>query len=166
MLGAWQVVNFGCGNQIKQEQTESLTIENTPEMDEDKLKNFGYNYAEAWCSQDPESVAVFFAENGSLTVNNGTPAVGREAVAKEAEGFMTAFPDMVVTMDSLIATPKGVAFHWTLTGTNTGPNGTGKKVNISGFELWQLDKNGLIGESIGSFDAVAYDRQLKFGVNN
>jgi hypothetical protein len=78
---------------------------------------------------------------------------------------MTAFPDMIVSMDSLPTTPKGIAFHWTLTGTNTGPDGTGKKVQISGFELWQLDDKGLIKESQGSFDADEYNRQLMYGVD-
>ena len=136
------------------------------QLKENELQSFGKKYAEAWCSQKPESVSEFFADNGSLTVNDGSPAVGRISIAKVAEGFMTAFPDMIVAMDSLTTTPKGVEFHWTLTGTNTGPNGTGKSVKISGFELWQMDKDGLIGESKGSFDSEEYNRQLKTGVTN
>ena len=77
---------------------------------------------------------------------------------------MTTFPDMVVTMDKLVRDEEGTKFHWTLTGTNTGPGGTGKRVRISGYELWQLDNNGLIAESKGHFDAAEYDRQLKHGV--
>lgn len=124
-------------------------------------------YAQAWCSQKPESVALFYAENGSLTINNGTPAIGRTAITKSAKAFMDAFPDdMIVAFNKLVITKEGTEFHWTLTGTNTGPNGTGKKVNISGFELWQLDENGLIKESKGTFDAEEYSRQLKFGVEN
>jgi predicted ester cyclase len=132
-------------------------------MEINELKNFGTKYAEAWCSQKPESVAEFFSENGSLKVNDNPPAVGRAAVAKVAEGFMTAFPDMEVTMDSLIDTSDGTEFHWTLTGTNSGPGGTGKKVKVSGYELWKFDNDGLILESIGSFDSDEYNRQLISG---
>jgi len=132
-------------------------------METNKLKGFGLKYAEAWCSQRPESVAAFFAENGSLKVNNDPPAEGRIAIAKVADGFMRAFPDMVVTMDSLMNTSEGTEFHWTLTGTNSGPGGTGKKVKVSGFELWKFDNDGLILESIGSFDAEEYNRQLIYG---
>jgi uncharacterized protein (TIGR02246 family) len=89
------------------------------------LKNFAKRYAEAWCSQDPEKVAAFFAENGSLSINDGPRAVGRAAIAKEAQAFMTTFPDMVVTIDKLVRDDEGTKFHWTLTGTNTGPGGTG-----------------------------------------
>jgi predicted ester cyclase len=124
------------------------------------LNNFAKRYAEAWCSQNPESVAAFFAERGSISINNGPPAVGRAAIAKEAQAFMTAFPDMVVTFDKLDSQPNVTAFHWTLTGTNTGSGGTGKKVRISGYELWKTDNDGLIAESKGHFDAADYERQL------
>jgi hypothetical protein len=46
---------------------------------------FAGRYAKAWCSQNPERVAAFFAERGSISINNGPPAVGRAAIAKEAE---------------------------------------------------------------------------------
>lgn len=128
---------------------------------------FGKGYARAWCSQNPEYVAQFYAENGTLTINNGTPSVGRKAITQAAKSFMDAFPnDMVVAFDKLEKRNGGIAFHWTLTGTNTGPGGTGKSVNISGFELWQLDDKGLIKLSQGSFDAEEYNRQLTYGVQD
>ena len=126
-----------------------------------ELDKFANRYAKAWCSQNPESVAAFFAENGSLSVNDGTPAVGRAAIAEEARGFMRTFTDMVVTMDDVSRDPDGTKFHWTLTGTNTGPGGTGKRVRISGYELWKIDNDGLIGESQGHFDKAEYERQLR-----
>ncbi|MEH6765492.1 MAG: ester cyclase [Aequorivita antarctica] len=128
---------------------------------------FAKSYAQAWCSQKPEYVALFYSEDGSLNINKGTSAAGRAAITQSAKAFMDAFPDdMIVAFDSLIKTPKGTEFHWTLTGTNTGANGTGKKVNISGFELWELDDNGLINESKGTFDAEEYSRQIKYGSDN
>src|SRR5437870_6591283 len=129
------------------------------------LKNFAKRYANAWCSQNPENVAAFFAERGSISINNGPPAVGRAAIAKEAQAFMTTFPDIVVTMDDVSRGSDGTKFHWTLTGTNTGPGGTEKRVRISGYELWQLDNEGLIGNSKGHFDSTEYERQLKHGVD-
>jgi len=72
---------------------------------------------------------------------------------------------MIVTFDKLEPRPNVTAFHWTLTGTNTGPGGTGKFVRISGYELWQLDNDGLIEESKGHFDSAEYERQLKHGVD-
>jgi len=125
------------------------------------LKKFAKRYAEAWCSQNAESVAAFFAERGSISINNGPPAVGRAAIVREALAFMITFPDMVVTMDKLVRDEEGTKFHWTLTGTNTGPGGTGKRVRISGYELWKIGNDDLIAESKGHFDSVEYGRQLR-----
>src|SRR5213080_3600062 len=130
-------------------------------MDLPELTKFAKRYAEAWCSQDPDKVAAFFAERGSISINNGPPAVGRAAIAREALAFMITFPDMVVTFDKLEPRGDTTAFHWTLTGTNTGPGGTGNKVRISGYELWKIDDDGLIAKSEGHFDAAYYERQLK-----
>jgi hypothetical protein len=62
------------------------------------------------------NVAAYFAKNGSLSVNDGPVAVGRAAIVKEAQAFMTTFPDMVVTFDKLEPRGDATAFHWTLTG--------------------------------------------------
>ena len=80
-------------------------------MTSDELTMFAQRYAKAWCSQNPESVAAFFAERGSISINNGPPAVGRAAIAKEAEAFMTTFPDMVVTMDKVVHDEEGTKFR-------------------------------------------------------
>ena len=137
-----------------------------------KISAFAKRYAKAWCSQNPESVAAFHAKNGSLSVNDGPPAVGRVAIAEEARGFMRTFPDMIVTMDDVTRESKlggpsscDAVFHWTLTGANTGPGGTGKRVRISGYELWKIDNDGLVAESKGHFDSAEYERQLKHGVD-
>jgi predicted ester cyclase len=129
------------------------------------LNEFGNRYAKAWCSQNPDSVASFFSEMGSLTVNEGAPAIGRKAIAAIAQGFMNDFPDMVVTMNKIVSKSDGTEFHWTLTGTNTGPGGTGKRVRISGHEVWQIGDDGLITESKGHFDTADYQYQLLHGVD-
>ena len=125
-----------------------------------ELNDFASRYANAWCSQNPEKVAAFFAERGSISINNGPLAVGRAAIASEAQAFMTTFPDMVVTFDKLEPRGDTTAFHWILTGTNTGSGGTGKRVRISGYELWKINDDGLIAESKGTFDSAEYERQL------
>ena len=129
-----------------------------------KLDEFAERYAEAWCSRNPERVASFFAEGGSLRVNDDAPAVGRSAITEVARSFMRAFPDMVVTFDELVRKPRAIEFHWTLTGTNSGPGGMGKRVRISGHEEWRIGADGLIAESNGHFDAAEYQRQLEHGV--
>jgi len=128
------------------------------------LQGFALRYTAAWCSQNPASVAEFYSPNGSLSINQGAPSVGRAAICLAAQEFMIAFPDMKVTMDQLLLQGDGAVYRWTLTGTNTGPGGTGKRVRISGFEEWSIGDDGLIAESQGHFDAAEYQRQLGRGV--
>jgi uncharacterized protein (TIGR02246 family) len=135
-------------------------------MDAAKLREFATRYTAAWCSQDAARVASFYAENGSLQINAGSPSNGREAIAAGAQGFMTAFPDMVVRMDALNLDDDHIEFHWTLIGTNTGPGGTGHAVQISGYEEWTIGVDGLIAESKGHYDEAEYERQLKAGVTD
>ncbi|HKE07845.1 MAG TPA: hypothetical protein VKB48_08425 [Candidatus Acidoferrum sp.] len=106
--------------------------------DQVKLHDFAVRYTAAWCSKDPARVAAFYDPNGSLSVNGGSPSVGRAAITQAASEFM---------------------------GTNTGPGGTNHKVRISGFESWKLSPNGLILESRGTFDQKEYRRQLAYGIS-
>ncbi len=136
---------FGCQKQVKSDQ---------------QMVDFGNQYTEAWNSSMPARVASFYAEDGSLTINNGTPSAGRVALAATAGSYMEAFPDMVLVMDSLFADGDTYRYHWTFTGTNTGPGGTRNKVIFSGFERWTLNAEGLVQKSIGTYDAEDYNRQL------
>jgi uncharacterized protein (TIGR02246 family) len=130
------------------------------------LRQLAEGYTAAWCSQDAASVAAFYAPDGSLTINDGAAAVGRVAITEAAQGFMTAFPDLVVSMDELVVEGEGATYHWTLRGTNSGPGGTGKRVHIQGFEQWVIGADGRIAESRGFFDAMEYRRQLEQGLDD
>jgi uncharacterized protein (TIGR02246 family) len=128
------------------------------------LRDFAARYTAAWCSQNPESVAEFYSPQGSLRVNDGPPAIGRNAIAGVARSFMAAFPDLCVAMTDVRFEAGEPEYHWTLSGTNTGPGGTGRRVLISGFEQWAFGSDGLIATSQGHFDAAEYSRQLEHGV--
>ena len=128
-------------------------------MNTETATEFATRYTAAWCSQDPASVAAFFAEDGSLAVNEDAPAKGREAITAVAMGFMTTFPDMVLRMDGIEAQGDEFIYRWTLIGTNSGPDGNGNAVQISGQEEWLFDA-GLVAKSPGKFDAADYQRQM------
>lgn len=138
-------------------QLEAATQWAVNQMD---FSDFATRYAAAWSGQKPEDLASFYSVDGSLTVNAGNPSIGRAAIAATAGEFMGAFPDMVVKMDTVSQEGDHVAFHWTWTGTNTGPGGTGKAVRISGYEEWTIDADGLIVESKGHYDEAEYQRQV------
>jgi uncharacterized protein (TIGR02246 family) len=125
-----------------------------------ELNAFGTRYTAAWCSQRAVDVASFFAKDGSLQINDGAPSVGRAAIAAAAQEFMTGFPDMIVRMDGITLDADRVVWRWTMTGTHSGPGGTGNRVSISGYETMTLSDGGLIEECRGVFDEVDYNRQL------
>jgi uncharacterized protein (TIGR02246 family) len=128
------------------------------------LRHFAEDYAAAWCSMDAGRVAAHFAPEGSLAVNGGTPAIGRDAIAAIAQGYYTDLPDMRVYMDDLVIDDDRIEFHWTFTGTNTGPGGTGNAVRIIGYEEWTIGDDGLIAASLGHYDLAEYRRQLEHGI--
>ena len=124
------------------------------------MNDIAERYAVAWCSQNPASVASFFAEEGSLTVNDGLSAAGEAAIAEVAESLLMVFPDLIILFDGLESHEDQSIFHWTLVGTPTGPAGRGSKVRISGYESWKIDADGPIAESLGRYDAAKYQSLL------
>jgi|SRR5215470_13943004 len=128
------------------------------------LRDFAARYTAAWCSHDPGRVASFFSPGASLAVNNGSPAVGREAIAEFAQSFMTTFPDLKVAMDDLRVQVDCAEYDWTLTGTNHVSGGKSHKVRIRGLERWRIGADDLIASSQGHFDADDYQRQLEQGI--
>ncbi|NER10400.1 DUF4440 domain-containing protein [Muriicola jejuensis] len=132
----------------------------TERSDYDKMVEFGQEYTEAWNSKVPENMASFYAEDGTLTVNKGTPAVGRKQLAETAQSYMEAFPDMHLTMDSLTVADGKYRYYWTFKGTYSGPGGNGNRVDFSGFEEWTMNEEGLVQTSVGTYDAEEYQRQL------
>lgn len=73
---------------------------------------------------------------------------------------MRRLPDMRMVMDLLMVLDQGVAYYWTLAGTNCGHGVAGHKVQLSGLDLWQIGSDGLIASSRSQFDAAYYQRQL------
>lgn len=130
-------------------------------LDDGHVRDLARSYTEAWCSGDPARVAAHFAAGGTIAINGGEPA----GVTEVAGSFMTAFPDIKVFMDDVVFNSETVEYHWTFTGTNTGPGGTGKWVRISGVEEWTFGNDGLVASSQGRYDQVEYDRQLEYGAS-
>lgn len=142
----------------------SYTAEILPENEQKfDMEAFAKSYAQVWGSTRPEFVALFFAEDGSLQVNEGEAAIGREQIAAVARGFMTDLPDMRVYLDSLVSDQDKHTFHWTLKGTHLA---SGNKINISGYEIWSMSEENLILQSLGRFDGEQYNDQTLKGTAN
>ena len=97
-----------------------------------RLRDFAARYTAAWCSRNAASVAAFYSPDGSLSVNGGTPAVGRTGITEVAQGFMIAFPDLQVLMDDVLVQGGRAVYHWTFIGANTRLINVSSKVDPRG----------------------------------
>ena len=121
------------------------------------IREFAIDYTAAWCSHDAVKVASFFSHDGTLRDNDGPMLVGRVAIAESAQGFMTTFPDLMLTLEDVNESHGAIIYKWILEGTHCT---TGRSVLLHGSEQWMMGDDGLIAESMGSFDEADYHRQV------
>jgi len=94
-----------------------------------------------------------------------TPDVGRgpESEKKRATLYRTAFPDLRLTAEDIIAEGETVVARWSCRGTHKGDlNGiapTGKQFDISGITIVRLD-NGKMVEGFVNWDALGLMQHL------
>src|SRR5580698_2329606 len=78
-------------------------------------------------------------------------------------GLRTAFPDLKVSLETLVADEDSIAFAYTITGTQSGPLSgippTGKKIKIRGVQISKF-KDGKMVERWGSSDELGLLQQL------
>lgn len=97
-------------------------------------------------------------------VNHGVHQdVGLKEDQDAARGWKQAFPDLVMTVDQVVAEGDLVTVLWSARGTNTGTgNGlpaTGKKVEGRGITIWRIS-GGKIREEWSEFDQLRLMKQL------
>ena len=116
-------------------------------------------------------------------VNSGNLSALRDIVAPNAvdhdpapnqgmgpEGFIsyftelrTAFPDLKITVDHMVADDDNVAFAYTVTGTHDGPlmgfAPTGRKISARGMQITRFE-NGKQVERWGSSDQLGIMQQI------
>lgn len=114
-------------------------------------------YTAAWNSGSAEAVASFYAPEGHIVINRGTPWKGRAGIAAMAEGFFADVPDLSLTCDGLRIAGDHVAYLWAFTGHHAQ---TRNPLHIVGWEEWDLDSQGKVMASRGWYDAADYARQV------
>ncbi len=116
-------------------------------------------------------------------VNSGNLSMLRDIVAPDAvdhdpapnqgmgpEGFIsyftelrTAFPDLKIAVDHMVADDDNVAFAYTVTGTHDGPlmgfAPTGRKISARGMQITRFE-NGKQVERWGSSDQLGIMQQI------
>lgn len=91
------------------------------------------------------------------------PVRGHTAFKQFASHYFTAFPDIRVTIDDLVADGDKVVVRWTARGTHRGElmgiPPTGKPVTVTGMWIHRV-AGGRIAEQWGVFDALGMMQQL------
>jgi steroid delta-isomerase-like uncharacterized protein len=108
-----------------------------------------------WHAHDVAGVVACISEN----CNGG----GKEGIRRELEIFFTAFPDLEITLEDILAEGNKVATRVTMRGTQQGSlmgiPATGKSVVMKANHLFTLE-NGLIISRYGQMDRLELMQQL------
>jgi len=97
--------------------------------------------------------------------DSSTPDLGRgpESEKKRATLYRTAFPDLRLTVEDIIAEGETVVARWSCRGTHKGDlNGiapTGKQFNVTGVSIARFT-NGKMSEGFVNWDALSLMQQL------
>jgi len=117
-----------------------------------------------WNGKDISVVDSFMAEPFTRRVNNVPTASNRKELAANMQVYITAFPDLHLTIDDVVATDDHVILNWTIRGTNTGIFGeiqaTGKKVTVSGITRMDFNEAGKIVYEDVFFNELSLLQQL------
>jgi steroid delta-isomerase-like uncharacterized protein len=91
------------------------------------------------------------------------PMRGPDGIKRQAEGYRTAFPDLRLTIEDVIAEGDRVVTRWTATGTQEaelfGIPATGKQATVTGITIGRI-ADGRIAENWISWDTLGLLQQL------
>ena len=119
---------------------------------------------EGWNKHNPKVLDELFSNDATLhNPQDPNVAKGPQGAKTSLQTYLTAFPDVKLTIEKEIADGEYVVQHLRAIGTNTGPfNGmpaTGKKADTTGVMTTKFD-NGKIVEVWSFFDNLGLMQQL------
>ncbi|NOC83162.1 nuclear transport factor 2 family protein [Ruegeria sp. HKCCD6428] len=120
-------------------------------------RRIAQDHCAAWTNQAPGAVAGRYAELAIMIMNGGDPMRSRTEIGDMAAGFMADFPDLVLSLDTVLVADHHMVYAWTFEGHH---KETGNHVRFSGWEEWDLDDNLNVTKSLGWYDGVDYERQV------
>lgn len=125
-----------------------------------------HDYLAAWNAHDANRAGSFLDEDSQyFDAAFAGMQRGRQAIVDNAISvFLRGMPDLRWEIrGEPISSPEGVAYEWTLTGTNTGTWGgvrpTSQKINLKGVSFVRI-RNGKIVYQAVVYDSAALNRQL------
>lgn len=123
------------------------------------------SYFAALSARDPEGMASHFHADG---IDDIVPLGVFRGPAEIRETFKETFaaiPDVETTVTRVVADHDGAAVEWRMTGTfDGGPfqgiEPTGKRMEMRGCDLLEIDEDGKITRNTGYYDGADFARQI------
>jgi steroid delta-isomerase-like uncharacterized protein len=114
---------------------------------------------DGWNARDGRRVAEAFTEDG-VRVEYAKPGArleGRDAIAGQADAYMTAVPDCVLDVRGMEVDGDRAVLEWTYRGNHTGDipglAASGRAIDLPGASVYRL-RDGLIEEERVYWDAA------------
>ncbi len=118
---------------------------------------------EVWNQGRIEGSAVHLAPGYLRHLGPGSEPLDIEGQRVRLQSFRTAFPDVHLEIEEMLAEGDLVAFRFTMSGTHSGLfqgfEPTGKRISVPGLDLVRL-KDGLLTEHWGGADLNRLKAQL------
>lgn len=127
----------------------------TPDVN--TARKMAQNHCDAWTNRKPDVVASRYAEQATMIMNGGEPMTSRSEIGEMAAGFMADFPDLVLTLNTVLVADHHMVYAWTFEGHH---KETGNRVRFSGWEEWDLDGDLNVIKSRGWYDGADYESQV------
>lgn len=119
---------------------------------------------EVWNKHNPDAADEFVAPD--VLENNPLPGLrhGRDGYKQALGMAFAAFPDVVLTIEDLIAEGDKVVERWTIRGTHRGDfmgiPATNKQVTVSGIDIYRY-AGGKRVETWSQYDSLGMMHQLR-----
>lgn len=134
-----------------------------PQTQVDLMKRVTRKVIEALNQANPDTLDETHDPNAVWHGPGGKEIRGITGIKEMVSGYTTAFPDLKMTVEDLVAEGDRIACHWRVVGTHDGPLGdipaTGRKIDIHGHIVSRF-KRGKIVEEFESFDELGMLKQL------
>lgn len=121
---------------------------------------------EVWEKGDLDALEQFLSPDFKRHVSPTLPPLDRKGQIERLRGFRSAFPDITLTVEDVVAGDDRVAFRSTIRGTHRGQlagmAATQKEITVTLVDIVRIE-GGLFAEQWGGPDMSDLFRQLESG---